>query len=229
MTRRGTGGWRSRAWSRRLGRAATLPMALVALGAVGAMVASPVAAIPPEPEPVPRKWQLDVKAGPLRVATVEVPNVGPRRFYYMTYKVVNATGEDVLFAPIFEMSTSEGDILRSGREVPAEATRKILEMNGNAFLQDQIAILGVLLQGDANAKEGLVVWPATALDTEAVTVYGAGFSGEARTIEVIDPTTKAARRVLLRKTLMLRYRTPGDLTNIGSTPLDLVEQRWIMR
>lgn len=185
-------------------------------------------ALAPEPDPIPRRWQLTVEPGPLRVASVELPGQGHRAFYYMTYKVVNTTDTDLLFTPAFDLGTSDGDLLRSGRDVPPAVTRDILARLASPFLQDQTSIVGVLLQGEANAKEGVVVWPIPDMNPSEVTIYGAGFSGEAKAVEFKDEKGQPAK-VLLRKTLMLRYQTPGEIRHMGAEPLPLIEQQWIMR
>lgn len=183
----------------------------------------------PEPDPVPRRWQLRVEPGPLRLATFDVPGAAgtpkPQAYFYLTYKVTNTSGQDILFAPSFELATSDGDIVRSGRSVPLEVTRAIISRLGNPLLQDQIQILGELLQGPENAREGVVIWPAPTLDTEEITIYAAGFSGETTSVQVPGTTDTA----LLRKTLMVRYPVPGELTERGDRPLAPGEQRWIMR
>ncbi len=68
----------------------------------------------PEPDPIPRRWQLEIQPGPLRIATVDVKDEGPKAYFYMTYKVTNASGGDLLFAPSFDLATDQGDVLRSG-------------------------------------------------------------------------------------------------------------------
>lgn len=235
-----------------------------------AIPASPAAAAAPEPNPVPRRWQLDVAVGPLRLATVETPEHGRRDYLYTFYKVVNNSGEDLLFAPMFELATDEGHLIRSGRGVPAAVTQELLRRLENPFLQDQISIIGVLLQGEENAKEGLVIWPAEGLKVDELSIYAAGFSGETVTLEIPvvealsapapaagdgpelaaaaapartgttvirgaqaeDPAAEdgeKTRKVVLRKTLMLRYRIPGELGGRGSQAFPVAERRWIMR
>lgn len=237
-----------------------------------AFLTAPAAAAAPEPNPVPRRWQLDVEVGPLRMATVETPEHGRRDYLYMAYEVVNNSGEDLLFAPMFELATDEGDLLRSGRGVPAAVTQELLRRLENPFLEDQISIIDVLLQGEENAKEGLVVWPAEGLKVDELSIYAAGFSGETVTLElpVAPPAPEApaiaglaptpaptapeaaattpprihgappmddpaadgeekTRKVVLRKTLMLRYRIPGELGGRGSEEFPVSERRWIMR
>jgi hypothetical protein len=199
---------------------------MFAAGLIGS--ATPMAVAAPEPDPVPRRWQLTVTPGPLRVTRVEHDGQS-RLYYYMTYKVVNTSDTDLLFTPSFEMANDEGELKRSGRDVPAAVTAKILELLENPLLDDQINIVGTLLQGEENAKEGLVVWPVNTPHVRAIEVFGNGFSGETRTIDAYDPQTKGKKRVTLRKTLMLRYQPLGETKPTGAENLPVIEQRWIMR
>ncbi len=201
------------------GASAAIGLAAVLFSATG---------LAPEPDPIPRRWQLAIEPGSLRVASMEIAGQGTQAYYYLTYKVTNTSSEDLLFAPSFELTTDEGDSSRSGRDVPPEATKEILNRLDNPLIQDQIAIVGTLLQGEANAKEGVVIWPVRNLHVHEIDVYAAGFSGETRPYEVKAADGKTERK-LLRKTLMLRFDPPGELRNQGSAPIDLTEKRWIMR
>lgn len=196
--------------------------ALTALAGLAGMAA-------PEPDPVPRRWQLDVKLGPLRVAKVDVPGGTSKAYFYLTYKVTNASGTDVLLAPAWDLATSDGRIARSGRNVPAAVTQELLKTLHSDYLEDQISIIGVLMQGEENAKDGLVVWAIDDLRVNEVDVFAAGFSGESKPMEVLNPSSGEKEKVLLRKTLMARYSTPGEIENQGSAPFDPAEVRWIMR
>jgi len=212
---RGTG-----RWSRALSLVSILMLGL------GASIAGGLA---PEPDPVPTRWELDFQPGPLRVALVTESNGTTRPYFYMTYRVTNYSGQDLIFAPSMDLVTEEGSIRRAGRDVPAEVTRHILTSLRNPLLEDQISVLGQILQGVENAKDGLAVWPADDLSTDTLSVFIAGLSGENKPIVVRDPETKRNKRVMLRKTLMLSYATPGELSGRGSTPLELAETLWVMR
>jgi hypothetical protein len=183
----------------------------------------------PEPDPIPTRWELDFQPGPLRVMKVELPNQPARHYFFMTYRVTNYSGQDLIFAPSFDLVTAEGSIRRAGREVPAEVTRYLLEQLRSPFLEDQISILGQILQGVENARDGLVVWPADDLETDEVQIFAAGLSGEYKPLVVRDPETKRNKRVMVRKTLMLSYQTPGTLADRGSSPLELEQSTWVMR
>jgi len=199
----------------------TRRMALAALVGAGA-VAQTLAA--PEPSPVPRRWQLDVRPGELRATVVETEKDGPRAYLYLTYFVMNPTQEDVFFAPTFELATDEGDLVRSGRGVPREVVLELLRRLENPLLEDEVRVIRMLGQGEENAREGLVVWPLETLKADEIRIFAAGFSGETRTIRRPD----TGEEVTLRKTLMLRYATPGFIPT-DNTPLTRVERRWIMR
>lgn len=211
-------------------RAGLLGMVVLA-GAAGGVVgfATLALATVPEPEPVPRRWELDFKPGAFRYATIEVEGQPVRGYLYMTYRVANNSKEDVLFAPVFELSTGEGALVRSGADIAPEITKAIAAKLDNVLLQDQISVLGTLQQGEANAREGLIVWQLPQLDLNTVNIYVSGLSGETQTVEVIDPKTKEAKRVSLRKSRMLVYTMPGDVSKQGSTPFAVAEDRWIMR
>ncbi len=213
---------------REAARALVLVAALLAGGAAFTEV-GPALATVPEPEPVPRRWELDFRPGPMRVMSVEVEGQGAHAYLYMTYRVANNSSEDVLFAPIFELATSDGQILRSGREVPAEVTRAILHKLDSPLMMDQISILGTLQQGEANAREGVVVWPLPAVSMDTSNLYVAGLSGETKVVDAVDHKTKELKRVTIRKTRMMRFRFPGEVLSQGSEPFPVVEDRWILR
>jgi hypothetical protein len=198
------------------------------LAAILAALSFALFGLAPEPDPIPRRWQLSVEVGPLRVASIDLPGIGTRAYYYLTYKVTNATDQDLLFTPSFDLVGDDGRIIRAGQGVPAAVTKDVLDRLQNPYLQDPVSVVGVLLQGEANAKESVAIWPVTATRVSNLAVYGAGFSGETRAVEI--PTESGSTsKILLRKTLMLRYQAPGEIRDMGSTPIELIEKQWIMR
>lgn len=184
---------------------------------------------PPEPDPLPQRWELDLAVGPLRVITLEVEGEGLKPFFYMTYRVTNNSGEDLQFAPIFEIGNENGDVVRAGNDVPRSVRQALLKLLDSALLEDQIQIIGTILQGRENAKDGLVIWRAPSLTTDELAVYAAGFSGETQQVEFQNADTGETETMTFRKTYMVRYATPGTLVGQGSKPLEVVGERWIMR
>lgn len=203
-----------------------LPTLLISFAALACLLA---AAFAPEPDAVPRRWEFDIKVGPLRMINANVPGVGQQPYFYLTYKVVNATGQDLLLAPSFDLATGDGDLIRAGRDVPTDVTRQVLDLLSSPFIQDQIGVLGMLLQGEENAKEGVVIWPVPRNQLDGISIYANGFSGETKSVQIPDPASGELKKIALRKTMMVRYATPGELNGRGSTPFEVTEQRWIMR
>jgi len=184
----------------------------------------------PEPAAVPKRWQLQVEFSPLRVFSIET-DAGPRSFLYQTYKAVNRTGQDVIFAPSFDLVDSEGLVVRSGRGVPESVTKAILARLGNPLIQDQIAIMGSILQGVENAKEGIVVWPCENFRPGEINVYAAGFSGETALVKAPGLKDEKGKDlfITLRKTRQMTFANPGDLVGRGDQAIEPTATKWIMR
>lgn len=186
-------------------------------------------ALAPEPDPIPTKWQLDLRPGDLRLVSISTPNEGPRAYAFLTYRVVNNTGQDLPFVPAFDLANDQGTVVRSGQGVPSDVTAQVLGLLDNEFVQDQIGILGTLQQGPENAKDGVVIWPLPDLLTDTLTVYAAGFSGETKPVLVTDRTSGEKVRKTLRKVRRLQYSTPGNLVLDPSRHAEKVIDDWIMR
>lgn len=181
----------------------------------------------PEPSPAPQRWELQIQPGPLRIASVDTGD-DTGLYLYFTYTVTNKSGQSILFAPMFTLATEEGGVQIAGDGVPGEVSQELLSRLENPFLEDQLGIIGPLQQGPENAREGLVVWPLQTTNVDEIKLFAAGFSGETARLSITDPVTGDPKTVTLRKTLMLRYSTPGEL-EAGPEPLELVDQRWVMR
>ncbi len=220
---------RARAAARRL---MTVTAAIAALAGVGMLafvgMAPRSAMAAPEPSPIPKRWQLEISPSVLRTAMVNVGGT-EKAYFFMTYKVTNNSSQDLLFAPAFELATSDtGDLLRSGRDVPMDVTRDIMGRLDNELIEDQIGIVGTLLRGPENARQGVVIWPVPQEHLTEVAIYCAGFSGETTSVAIPAEDGKMVNK-LLRKSWMMRYRMPGDLTAGDGTTFEPNESRWIMR
>lgn len=204
--------------------------AVVATACVAAMFAAiltctPVAYAAPEPSPIPKRWQLDITTSSLQTAVVS-----GKSYFFLTYRVTNNSGQDLLFAPAFELSTGEGELLRSGRDVPLEVTREIISRLNNPLIEDQISVVGTLLRGPENAKQGVIIWPMPKEHLTEISVFAAGFSGETATVEVPSVTKPGEKdKKLLRKSWMMKFKMPGDLKPGSGELFDAAESRWIMR
>ncbi len=213
----------------RVVRAGASSLAAMASLVVATSSLAPSAWAAPEPSPLPKRWQLELKCSPVRLALVKGADGQDRPFFFMTYTVTNLSSSDLLFAPQFELSTDAGDVVRSGRDVPFAVTREIMARLNNPVLEDQIGIVGTLLRGEENAKEGVVIWAAPTVQLAELTVYAAGFSGETATVKVPNPETGQEEQKVLRKTLAMKYRAQGDMIAKDPGPLEPFDTRWIMR
>jgi hypothetical protein len=176
----------------------------------------------PKPAAVPYRWELDFTPGDLRLYIH--PDDGAA-YWYFTYAITNRTGREQTWAPELVLFTDDGHILRSGANVPPEVNASLLALLGNEFLEVQNEILGEIFPGKGHMKEGLVVWRAPAKDMTEMSLFISGLSGE--TARIRNPVTND--EVILRKTLQRDYLVPGNDAGRGSTPAELVGQRWILR
>ncbi len=194
----------------------------VAAASAAALVTAAGAWAYPKPAAVPYRWELQFEPGDLRL--YQDP-VDASSYWYLNYKVTNRTGRQQVWAPGFTLYTDGGEILSSGRDVPARVTDAIVELLGNPLLVTQNEIIGEIQHGRENARESLAVWPARNLQVNQISLFVSGMSGETATVE--NPVT--GDRVLLRKTLQRDYLVSGDVVPRGSLPVPLVAQTWVMR
>lgn len=176
----------------------------------------------PKPDPVPPRWELEFRPGDLRLY---VDRGSGEAYWYLTYEVMNRTGRVQVWAPTFVLFSDSGEIIASGRGVSTRVVGDLRELLGNELLENQNEIIGEIFHGREHAKEGLVIWPARRLDVNEISMFVAGISGETAT--VTNPINGEV--VVLRKTLQRDYLVAGDALPRGSRPVDLVQQRWVMR
>lgn len=191
------------------------------------MTASSTAISAPEPAPVATQWEFTFEPGPLRLAWVE-ENGERNPYFYLTYRVTNHWGGVKLFAPDVSLMADNANVLRSGRGVSSAVTEEIMRRLRNPLLESQIDIVSNVLEGVEHARDGVVIWPAEDLQADEVTVFFAGLSGEFQSY-IVGRDSDDPKRYTLRKTMMLRYSTPGQLAGQGDKPFELVEKRWVMR
>lgn len=161
-------------------------------------------------------WQLDVTPGPMRLYVD--PSTGTP-YWYFTYKTVNNTGRDLRFAPKFELVDDEGRITVSGQGVPSDVSRRLLQRLNDPLVEDQNQILGDILQGEENAKEGIVVFEVTRLASKELFLYVSNLSSERRIVR--DAKGEPAE---VRRQFRMAFRVSGDAVPRGSEALELVDE-----
>lgn len=179
----------------------------------------------PEPDLVPRSWELEFVHEPIKAIAVSDVEGRIRWFWYMLYTVRNETGQDRLWIPEVTIATSEGDIVAAGQNVPATVYQAIREREQRMFLLSPIEVVGRIMQGDDFIKESVAIWPAFEHDIDDMTIFIAGISGETKPYIVPD----TGERIVLRKTLMIPYRMPGKPEHKQNVSLEPVEPAWVMR
>ncbi len=198
----------------------------VAATAMGVLACGTLSALGfPEPHIVPQSWQLDLTYQTPRLISIEGIGGRPQWFWYMTYKVVNNTGRERLFIPEVTIATDAGDIISAGTDVPATVFTAIRQKLDNPLLESSIDVVGKLLQGEDLAKETVAIWPAFDHDVDQVNIFITGVSGETAIIQ--HPRT--GETLTLRKTLMLRYATPGTDVPPRDQDIQPAGEQWVMR
>ncbi len=195
----------------------------------GLMPLSSVAA-PVEPALVSKSWEFKFSFDTPRPIAVRNLAGDFEWFWYMSYKVVNNSGEERLFIPEITIASDRGDIFVAGRGVRSAVFDAIKARLGNRLLESPNTIVGQILQGEDHAKEGVAIWPATEHNIDNLSIFVAGLSGETALIKVPDPadTTKSID-TLVAKTLMLDYELPGFPRSPQEQPVIYKGQKWIMR
>lgn len=192
----------------------TLLVAVLCAVLVGTLTANTSAASPAATV-VAEDWTVEFKPGPLRL--YQDPLDG-RMYWYFTYRVTNKTGQDRMFAPRAELFTDKGEIIRSGRGVSSEVTKRLRGLLNNPLLEDENQILGDLRQGKENAKDGLIIWPVTDVDSNELTIFITGLSNATERV----PHPVSGDDIVLRKTLRLDYKVPGNVDQRGSDEVTTV-------
>jgi hypothetical protein len=166
---------------------------------------------------------LDFRPGTLRLVTDAESGA---RFWVFTYTIANKTGKTQRFSPRFELLMGDGTILEAGRDVPVEAGRRVLRSVGSDQALDQFQIMGEILDGEANAREGVVVWPAKG-DSKEITMFVSGMSSAFDRVK--DPAT--GKDAIIRRSWSRHYSVPGspDPRVASEASFDPIKDAWLMR
>jgi hypothetical protein len=179
-----------------------------------------------EPSILSPSWQFDFTFTNPRLIRVAVPGEElPQWYWYLPYTVSNHTGEDRLWVPSFVIFTDRGEVLEAGKGVSPVVYTAIAEQLKNELLESPIQAIGKLLQGKDNARDSVAIWPASSQDVDAMTLFVGGLSGETQT--VTDPAS--GEDLIVRKTLMLKFITPGDQAPGPHQPVQFKGKSWVMR
>jgi len=179
----------------------------------------------PRPSPYPITWELDfISEAPKRVEFKQADG-SIKAYWYVVYSVMNRTGQEQQFFPLFEILDSRGNVSRTDRLIPREVFDAVKGRSGRQFLKSALQIAGQLRVGEEQAEDGVAIWPEGDRDVRNFTVFIQGLSGETATVSGLE----AAKGIILRKTLQLDYRVRGDGAVAGDDLVEEVGRRFIMR
>ena len=194
----------------------------------------------PTPSEVPINWELEIQFDAPRAVHLQFDRTEPfKTYWYMHYTVINRTGKDRIFVPQFDLYTDTGQVIRAGQRIPSSIFRQIRELQGSPLLRDTIDMVGKLLQGEDNAKEGLAIWPDFDPKAGAIDVFIGGLSGETVEVKLPKPiraskqhataTGASQTTIILSKTLHLSYKVPGEAPQRPLVTPKRVAKTWVMR
>jgi hypothetical protein len=175
---------------------------------------------------------LEFRPGTLVLVTDEATG---QRYAVFTYVVVNKTARTQRFTPRFELLTGEGRLLVGGSDVPPDAAVRIRRAASGPRSLDQFQIMGDIAVGEANAKEGVVIFPASG-DLKDLTLFVSGMSmafdfvtDPATGAPVNDP--KSGRPAVVRRSWSRHYSIPGvsDPRESPEARFDVTKDAWVMR
>ena len=192
---------------------------------IAALVITAVAAAFPEPAPVTRYWEFELDIAQPKLISASGEDGRLVWYWYIPYKVQNDTGEDRLFIPELTVATDSSQVITVTPTLDPTVFEQIKERLGNQLLEHPSAVVDTLLQGPDHARESIICWRAPDNDVDRYRVFISGVSGEIQKI----PNPKTGEPVIMRKTIMLEYATPGTYPLQKDQPIILEAQRWIMR
>jgi hypothetical protein len=194
----------------------------------------------PQPSPYPTSWELKFVHGMPKRIVVDTPNsTTPLAYWYVTYTVTNNGDKEQVFLPQFEMLTNEGKIVRSDVNIPKRVFDAVKSAEHNKLLEPITSITGEIRLGEAEARDGVAIWPEPLARMGHFSIFVSGLSGEAVTLKLVDGKYQIVDQaddmknlkdlVILRKTLQLNFHIRGDEVYPGEDEVNQVKEEWIMR
>lgn len=205
----------------------TLFVALLVVFAAGTVVAIDTEFVPFE-QIKGEHWDFQFKFRlPKRVATTDAKGV-EHAHWAILYTVTNPNKVAHDFLPDAVMFTDAGKTASDGLYLTVvEKLRKQFRLD---VLKNSVQMMGQLKAGEDEAQDGVFVFPEIDPEMDHFKVFVTGLSGEF--IVKTVPAAKegdAPKEVVLRKTMQLEFKFPGDDVQLNVDKIYLKSQKWIWR
>ncbi len=209
---------------------------LILLIATAAVSTATGAAFPtPATVQRPTEWTLSVEFEHPRQITVRVPgHETPQRYWYLIVSLTNnSTHQAVPFVPVAELVTDTFEVMPAGHRIPKGVFEAIKAKHhgGYPFLESLDFKDNRIHRGPDNTRDFVIIWRDFDLKAKEVSFFLAGLSNETAAISHPTRTDDNGNpvRVLLQKTLQLRYKVGADPALRDRATLEMIEQKWVMR
>ena len=211
---------------------------LMFTGTVASAAIEPVNSSAPLPAAFPPAdvWQLDVDihGNPSQIEVTLPGDEKPTRFWYLVYTITNNSDIDVEYYPTIELMTDTFKLYEAGTVPSKPVFEKVKKLYRESvpLLEPELDVAGTILQGEDNARDCVAILDDFDPNATSVKVFITGLSNESTVLETTGTTEnneKNLKKVLLRKTLMLEYKIPGDKFNQDQKVMIFDRRQWIMR
>jgi len=158
----------------------------------------------------------------------------PRTYWYLLYTVTNETGNELNFYPQIELFTDTFKLYRAGRDIRRVVFSAIQKRYATTIplLEPQQDIIGKLLTGDDNARDSVAIFEDFDPKARSINIFVSGLSNEIVRIKSplkADQDSEEPAETLLRRTLKLNYKVPGDDLNPNERFVLYQDRGWVLR
>ena len=174
-------------------------------------------------------WVLDFSFKPLRIISADLPGKGRRQLHYLSYRIINHTGQPRTLVPQFTLVDERGQRLEDA--VIPQVVRIIQAREDPTIpLLGAVNIMGTIppstKEGVDDAVYGVAVWEGVDPKADRLSIYVRGLSDG---YQVVPPAAEGAEPVVRHKTLKIDFVKRGDDRNLTEREIELLEPpyEWI--
>lgn len=230
--------------------AAALTATPLSPNTVHAQESAETASAVPQPDAVTHDWKFDFKFSKPDTIAVENAEGGVDWYWYMTYTVTNYDYDELFFDPKIVIQDNTGRIVTANLGVGTRVFDAVRNLIENPLLVSPLDVPGRVLKGEDYARQSVIIWKDAKKDIDSFRVFIGGIYGESKVVNdpstgkpimipVIDALTGKPKvgkdgeplmqPLLVHRTRMLRYTTPGTTIVPQDPSIRLAEDRDVMR